>query len=504
MEAIRIIEEKRRRDKDRRPVFADRASPTQMAILRCRDLERFVFSGNGFGKTAVGAEDLRAHLTGKNPHTGEIVPVPIKAYIILDSPEKIERIILPELRKWMNILPEECHKRGKPYIAEISRPNGSLVTFLFHDADPMKCEGIEGDYFWFDEPPPRKLYVALRRGGRTKGSKPRYLVTATPLAAPWMRTEVKEQVDKGLRPGCSIFRGDTEDNVGNLKEGYIEEFSAALTDKEKAIRLHGEFFDLEGLALSHLFRRETHTIPRDKLDWNERNPCVLVIDPHPSKAHHMVILGADRDNQLFVLEEFKQKTVARNFIKAVIKKGWLEKYRVLDIVYDSLGSAEMTSGEGFLPFGTVINEELKKIGKRARATTFEEKLDEDFIERIRDALLLPDEPDNFGQYAPQLRFVDDCVGSISDVENVQWAKDKSSDENKPKLEISNRDFLSCLKYALACNIYFSKPKERAYYTNKNPYGIPVAEGRKAKARTLSRQFKVKAKPNDDDEGWEDF
>ena len=498
---LEALQEKRRREKEKRPVFKDRASPEQLEILACDTKERFVFAGNGFGKTALGAEDTRCAITGSNPYNGKTYQQGCRAYIILDKPEKIDRIILPELRKWMNIPAEWCHKKGKPYVAEISPPDaGWSITFLFWDQDPMTAEGIEGDYFWFDEPPPRALYISLLRGGRTKGRRARYLMTGTPLAAPWLRTEVYEPWSKGERADCTCFRGHTESNRQNLADGYIEEFASRLSEKERGIRLRGEFFDLDGLAFSHLFRRETHVIPENEWHWDKDNPCVIAIDPHPSKAHHAVILGVDRDNRFYVVDEYKEKAVARKFAQSLIQKGWFERYRIVDIVSDSLGSAQTTSGEGFKPFIEVVNEVLKTVGMRCRATTYDEKDEEDFVERFRDALLVPDKPDNFGRRTPKLRYRSKCIGSIGDTENCQWQRDKRLDENKPKLDIAHRDWLSCVKYALATNLFFTKVhKTQPHYVHKAVYGYKPTIRAKMGLRTQrTNAIRPRAAPDDDD------
>lgn len=500
IELLQAIAEKERRDKNKRPVFKDRASAEQIEILSSDTQETFVFAGNGFGKTALGAEWIRCGITGFNVYNNIRYQPSCRAYIILDKPEKIDRIILPELRKWMNIPPEWCHKKGKPYVAEVSDPDSSWsITFLFWDQDPMTAEGIEGDLFWFDEPPPRALYISLRRGGRTKGRRARYLVTGTPLAAPWLRTEVYEPWLKGERKDCSCFRGHTEANKHNLADGYIESFAATLSEKEQGIRLRGEFFDLDGLAFSHLFRRDSHVIQEKDWQWDKDNPCVLVFDPHPSKAHHAVLLGVDRDNRFYIIEEYKEKAVARKFAESIVAKRWFERYRIVDIVSDSLGSAQTTSGEGFRPFIEVVTEVLqKRVGMRCRATTYAEKDEEDFVERFRDVLLLPDEADSFGQKVPKLRVRARCIGSIGDIENCQWQRDRKNDENKPKLDIAHRDFLSCIKYGLATNLFYNKPiKNQPHYVAKQVYGLPKRNNAKMKLRSVSVKRPVAA----DDDDW---
>lgn len=477
---LELIEEKKRREKEKRPRFADRAHAGQLDVLSSKEIERYVFAGNGGGKTALGSEDLRCAVTGTNPYTGEKTPVPCRAFIILDKPEKMETVIIPELQKWMVLRPDQLHKKGKPYISLITLDNGSTIRPIFWDQDPMTAEGIEGDYFWFDEPPPRALYVALRRAGRTKGRQARYLFTGTPLAAPWLRTDVFEPWTRGERANTTCFRFETEMNRQNLADGYIEQFSAVLSEKERLIRLKGEFFDLEGLALSHLFKEHVHVIDHDQHPWDPNWPCVVAIDPHPSKKHFAIMLGADRDNRLYVLKEMASKATPRDFARML--KTWMSGYRVVDIVCDSLGSQDMTGGEGFKSFIQVLKEERIAV----RATTYEEKQDEAFIARIQDALLIPSEPDNFGQLVPKLRIYRGNPMIVSDIRNVQWTRNKQIDENKPKLDISNKDALACLKYALATNLYFEKPiKTKPHYVSQSKYGYSLRRG-KMGLRTRAR------------------
>lgn len=453
LELLDLLEEKEKRAKQARALYVPHSG--QLPVHQSDKQLRFVFSGNGAGKTTLGCNEVLWACQGYNPVLKTYTAVPCRAFVVLDKPEKVESVVLPELRKWANIESDHVHKKGKPYPSFISFPNGSSITFLFFDQDPLTAEGLEGDFFWIDEPPPRPLFISLRRGGRTKGRVARYLMTGTPLAAPWLRREIYDKWMQGELPEAECFRFNTELNRANLADGYIEAFSRVLSDKEKRIRLAGEFFDLDGLALAHLFKRETHVIPRPDY-WPETNPCVVAIDPHPSKAHHAIMLGADKDNWLHYMKELKRKEVPRQFAKSL--KEWMSGHRVVDIVCDSLGSSEGTGGEGFRSFIQVLQEE----GIRVRATTWTEKNDEDFIARIQEVLAVPEEKDNFGRLLPKLRIWQGNTGIIMDVENVQWVKMRGLDEVKPKLDISNKDFLSCVKYALAANPHFFKGQEKVY------------------------------------------
>jgi hypothetical protein len=129
----------------------------------------------------------------------------------------------------------------------------------------------------------------------------------------------------------------------------------------------------------------------------------------------------------------------------------------------------MTSGEGYRSFIDVLREE----GVRVRPTTYKEKNDEDFVDRIRTNLAIPKEPDNFGFYFPKLRVLEGNDGIIRNIKNVGWQKHRGLDITKPKLEIRELDYLAALKYALATNIYYKKNREKpkVYSSNKNLYGF---------------------------------
>jgi hypothetical protein len=471
------IAEKKRRLRDAKPMYAPNAG--QGPVHQSKAMLRAVFSGNGAGKTSMACQEAMWAADGFNPATGEYTPVPSRVYIVLDKPEKVEATWLPELRKWFNILPEQLVKAGKPYINRITRDNGSFIQFMFHEQEALSFESIEGDIFIFDEPPPRHVYIGLRRAGRTKGRQARYLIIGTPLAAPWLRTDIYEPWSRGEMPDAECFKFGTAVNETNLADGYIEQFGSVLSEKEKRIRLHGEFFDLDGLALSHLFDRAIHMRPRSDFAWEKTNPCVVAIDPHPNKKHVAVLLGADKYGLTYI-KEISAKATPRDFARML--KAWYKDFHLIDVVCDSLGSADMTGGEGFKSFIEVLKDE----GIPVRATTYKDKLDEDWIQRIQECLQIPLEANNFGQKLPKLRFLEGNPGIVGDVETVQWVKIRNADEYKPKLDISQKDFLACLKYALATNLYVDKPhKTKPTYRQGTAYGVAV---RRDKIKLNSRQL----------------
>jgi hypothetical protein len=488
-----IIAEKKRRLRESGAIYAPNEG--QLPVHKSPVRLRCVFSGNGAGKTALGANEAIWFAQGYNPITETFTKVPARVIVVLDSPDKVTDQWLPELCKWTNLTEDQLHKRGRPYVNRISLKNGSEILFFFHQQEPLVFESIECDYIIFDEPPPRPIYIALRRGARKKNREPRFLIIGTPISQAWLRKEIAEPWSKGELTNTECFRFGTEVNRVNLADGYIEEYSQILSEKEKAIRLKGEFYDLEGLALAHLFERDSHIV--EPFPWDEANPVVVAIDPHPTKPHHAVMVGCDKDGLLYYLKETKRKAVARDF--ACHLKEWYRGYRIVDIVADSLGSAEGTGGEGFKSFLQVLREE----GVLARATSWEDKHDEDFIERIRSALAVPVDLDNFGRQIPKLRIFAGNNGIISDIENVQWIKYRGVDEYKPKLDIADKDFLSSLKYALATNITPLKGKAKIYRPTERPaeiYGLAQPQDSwRARFRKIRTEMNRRKKQLDDDD-----
>lgn len=440
---LELIQERKRRLRRAKSVYVPNKG--QLAVHKDRSTIRLVQSGNGGGKTALGANEAIWAATGWNPITEQTTKVPAKIVILLDSPEKVTDVWLPELKKWYNV-DEECeqHKHGKPYVNELVFKNGSRIIFLTHLMEPLRFEGMELDYLIADEPFPRPIWVALTRGARTKGSKPRFLLVGTPLGQPWMTEQLWNAAQKGERTDIGCHRYSTAVNEKNLAEGYIEQFSKNLTEKEKQARLEGRPAHLDGLALAHLFKREQHIV--DPFEWPRGKPVVIAIDPHYNKPTTALMVGATGDGRIYVIKEFKSTSTPR--IMSTELKAWMDGYRVLEIVVDSLGNTPMSGGDGNRSFIEVMNAN----GVRCRATSYEDKSDEEWIHRIRDVLAIPDEHDNWGRKIPKLAVVSTCTGLITDIENVTWLKYKGLDEWKPRLDISNKDHLSCLKYALACNI----------------------------------------------------
>jgi len=396
------------------------------------------------GKSTLGVQEAFWIAKGYNPITKEQTKVPAVVVVVLDLPQKADDVFVAEARKWFDFEEVQLNKRGRPYTTEIQFKNGSKIQFMSHSQEPMAFESIQLTAAIFDEPCPKYCFTGLLRGARQRGVKPKMLFIGTPLGQPWMYNDLILPAQKGERPDIGLHRYSTRVNERNLADGYLENFERNLSDKEKQARIEGHPVHLESLALAHLFHEDTHTM--DPFPWPAGKPVVIAIDPAFSKAHTAVMVGSVGDGRLYYIKELQSKSPPKEFAREL--RDWYRDYNVMDILCDSMSNIPTTGGEGNKSFAEVLREQ----GVRMRTTDFKEKSDTDFIQRIMQVLEIPLEEDKFGRKVPVLAIFNTCKGIINDIEACTWQKQRGHEGFKNKLEISNRDYLACLKYSLTTNI----------------------------------------------------
>jgi hypothetical protein len=474
---IEAIEEKKRRAKAAKPGYKPHEGQLKMHLDPSR--ERWVLCGNGWGKSAALTQEVHAAATGYNPWTKETTKVPARIIVLLDSPEKIKDQFFFEYRKWFPVNEDNFYKDGKPYARRYVYDNGSEITFMFFDQDENKFEGISDiDYIFSDEPMPRSIYVGLYRSLRGVDSNPRLLMCGTAISQAWIRRDIWLPWSRGELKDTQCFQFSSEQNKQNLREGFLESFSSRLTVAERKVRLEGGFFSSEGLALAEFLDSKKHLIEPFEVphEW----PCIIIADFHPRKAHVFLLITADKDDNVYVVDEWASRKTPQD-LAIQLHDRW-SKHRIVDIVCDSLGSSELTGGMGNLSFIQALNRvwQEEELGWRVRPTTWAEKQDEAWMQLIQSHLVIPREPNNFGEYLPKLRIFNHCKALWHDLENVSWQRYKGMEENKPKLDMVMMDYLSCLKYGLAARPRYSYSKERVIKSRTSPWsGAASNRGEKA-------------------------
>ena len=215
----------------------------------------------------------------------------------------------------------------------------------------------------FDEPPPRGVWVATKRGllrWQSKYSKPpfaqcyqtvfigggnqssksyssasencaringerawdgslslhygRAIFACTPLEAAWMFHEIYSNAWNKGGTNRSIFaiEFDITDNPA-LTDKAIEQFSEGLSPEEREARKHGRFKHLSGRIFSeydeevHVYDPETFNPLVDKYQpTGEASslPIVMAVDPHPKKPWFMCWTAIGPDGYRYVVDEW--------------------------------------------------------------------------------------------------------------------------------------------------------------------------------------------------------
>lgn len=243
--------------------------------------KRLYIGGNRSGKTTGGIIEDIWWCTGRHPYR-EIPEGGVRGRVIsVDFINGIEKIILPEIKRWVppsDLLGGSWSTAYDKLLRTLTFENGSFIEFMSYDQDLDKFAGTSRHFIHFDEEPPQDIFVeCLARLVDTGGS---YWITMTPVEGmTWIYDVLYEKGIAG-EDGIKVVVVSMTDNpyLGQLE---IEDFLSGLDDDERKAREHGEFVQLGGLVYKH-FKVETHVIeqmvpPRDwiwvaSLDHGYNNP----------------------------------------------------------------------------------------------------------------------------------------------------------------------------------------------------------------------------------------
>lgn len=245
---------------------------------------RYIFAGNRQGKTSSGMIEFRALNMGDHPF--KKCKVPIKSAIVLqDFENHCKNILEPKIKEWIDpkeIVGMERHQLGA--LKRIKWRSGSITDVYSHDQSLKVFEGSDYDLVWFDEPPPRKIWVAMWRACTDRGGS--MYLTGTPLTSPWLYHEAM-RIKDGNDPIAEMITYAAYSNASNIGDGdkelgmkRLEELASQYSNEERVARIEGGFVQLQGLIFK---------------DWNQRHhlikpfpiphnwPIYESIDPHPHK-----------------------------------------------------------------------------------------------------------------------------------------------------------------------------------------------------------------------------
>lgn len=221
---------------------------------------------------------------------------PTKGLIVVNDRAKIETTIMPKIlefcpRSWITRIKNGTD--GLPSV--LTFKNGSKIWLASYAQDVKSQEGADWDWVHFDEPPPRAIWIAIRRGLLDR--KGRAWFTMTPLNCAWIHKELYLRAD-GIR--ISVHSLSLRDNP-YISRAEKESFIADLHPDEIAARVDGKFSHLEG-AIFKEFRRDIHVVHAHKPP--DGAPIFMVMDPHDRRPSYLIWCYVDRRDRLVVFDEW--------------------------------------------------------------------------------------------------------------------------------------------------------------------------------------------------------
>lgn len=281
------------------PFFFFEPYGQQVEFLESPAQIRLITGGNRTGKSTVGVVETLAHCMGfRHDGTRKNLPTPPVDILAMvnDRRKAVDKILMKKIKDFSAKGWIEHIKNGTDGYPEILRfSNGSRLYIGSYMQDPSTYEGHDWHGVWFDEPPPRPMFVAVRRGCLDHGG--RIWFTLTPLSCPWIYNEISAKAD-GVR--ISDFHLDLLKNP-HISQKEKESFMADLTPEEIESRVHGKFSHLSG-AIFPEFRRDIHVVPGFQIpeDW----PRFMVMDPHDRRPSYMAWFAVNPRNQIFCYREW--------------------------------------------------------------------------------------------------------------------------------------------------------------------------------------------------------
>jgi hypothetical protein len=359
---------------------------------------RYCRTGNRGGKTKCGAAEDVAWLLGgrvwyKNSfdildgegkvvrhHAGgqghELVTRgipshPVKGLLVVNDWDKATEIFTNRAGSYENwgelfkLIPRDA--LGRPHVSRgghidqipVKRLNefGGGESVLYVDTVEsykhanMSAESSYWDFFHLDEPCPRPMFVAHKRGLVDRNGK--FWVNCTPLSEMWINDEfvpndrhVVEAAPEGLSfdkldgGGVSRFMitWSVYDNPYNSKEA-IAEFEAGLNREERECRLFGLPLNMAGLIYKE-FVYDLHVLCDVPKGWKgyaspPKSYTIRVwFDYHIRLPQAVLFFATDEKERVYVYDELFEDNLIDPVAKAIVEK--TRGYFVADYEIDKL------------------------------------------------------------------------------------------------------------------------------------------------------------------------
>lgn len=184
----------------------------------------------------------------------------------------------------------------------VMRRNGIIcITGNSMDQDVDKFAGTSRHFIWFDEEPPRDIYIeCLQRLIDTEG---RFWITMTPVDG--MSSWVYDDLYEGAKVDESVHVTEVEmDQNPHINVGEMLLLMSGLTDEERKARQQGKFVQIGGLIYSKYFSEKNVINQLEKVPDNWLHIAAMDHGFSNPTAWLWAVVGPD--GQIIIYDEYYQ------------------------------------------------------------------------------------------------------------------------------------------------------------------------------------------------------
>lgn len=211
--------------------------------------DRLYIGGNRSGKTVGGCVEDIWWLMGTHPYR-VTPPPPVRGRIIgVDFDNGIEKILKPEITRWIPpsaLIDGSWEKSYNKGLKTLTLANGSFLEFMSYVQEVEKFAGTSRHFVHFDEEPPKPIYTENKmRLVDTGGSA---WISMTPVEGmTWVYDDLYLPGTSGESPLIDVIEVDMSENP-YLSTVEIEDILSGLTALERKARKEGKFVEMGGLV----------------------------------------------------------------------------------------------------------------------------------------------------------------------------------------------------------------------------------------------------------------
>lgn len=368
-------------------------------------LNRYVRTGNRFGKTTMGlAEDIawargeRVWYPKGDPRRTLGIPAhSTKGVIFVADWDKVESLFTSQdsgasRGALFKLLPEswiadvQKNRQGNIFKVLIKSIHGGTSSIQFETVksfkqDPSAHESEWWDYIHVDEPCPEEMFIAYARGLIDRGGKAWFC--CTPVTEFWIddyfipRGQMRGAFNTGenLIKDRWIMTGSTYDNP-NLTRENIQVFEESLKPSERETRIDGRPRALSG-AIYKEFNPDKHLIYGTPPGWFDPitppldHSIKIMIDPHPMTPHAVLFGACSPGGYHTFYHEIFVHCLIKDLCALILAVPGVERAKIL---CDPIAFNECSTGDGtmmiddFRECGIYAYEAVKELNRGILST----------------------------------------------------------------------------------------------------------------------------------------